>query len=156
MILEKDQELMETLHQLLEAYKLGFSTFSSPVNPLMRIMIDLALKLSNLFKEGRERWDHPVNKSIRFLDGISGPWEADALGNPRQIYSRVPQKSAYDPQLAEFFSNLALDLVLIKRSKFLPKDLYSFKDRNYRRDKPKKASYHYFRRTRDKRKKHIT
>lgn len=156
MLLEKDQELVDTLNQLLEAYRLGFSTFSSPVNPIMRVVIDLILKLRNLFKEGGSKWDHPPNKSIRFLDGISAPWVPDALGNPKQISFRDRPSFAQDAQLSQYFEKIALQLTEIKRSKTLPKNLYSFGNRQDPKKQINKSNYHYFRRTRDKRKKQFT
>jgi hypothetical protein len=150
-MLEKDQELISTLELLLEAYKLGFSTFSSPVNSLLRIMIDLSLKLRNLFQEGGQRWDHPANKSIRFMDGINSPWIPDALGNPRQISQGTFQKQAEDPLLSQFFEKIALDLVQIKRLQSLPENLYSSDETKKPKKKIKPESYHFFRRTREKR-----
>jgi hypothetical protein len=152
-LLEKDRELVETLDLLREAYKLGFSTFSSPVRPIIRVMIDLALKLSNLFQQGSTRWDHPRNKSIRFFDGINARWIPDELGNPRQSSSRIPQKIADDPRLSKYFRKLALDLIKIQTAEGFPKDLYSLGKTDKPQDNIKPATYQYFRRTHKKRSK---
>lgn len=147
-ISEFDKKIVALLETLLEAYKTGFSFSSSPVSLTLRVVIDLVLKLKNMFQEGRQRWHHAANKSIKFMDGISAPWVPDELGNPRQISSRVLSKTADDPQLAEFFGKLALDLVQIQRLESLPEHLYCFEQKPQSKKKIKPASYHFFRRTR--------
>jgi len=135
----------------LEAYKLGYSISSSPVRPLIRVMIDISLKLKNLFQEGQESWEHRRTPALKFFDGFSAPWIPDELGNPLQSKRRFPQKFAYDPKLSDFFGKLAQSLVQIQLSEQAPKDLYSFGEPQKVQKKIKHESYHFFRRTRDKR-----
>lgn len=152
-LLEEDQRLLEIFQQLAEAYSLGYSISSSPVTLYLRAMIDLSLKLSNLFETGGTTWDRKVNKTLQFFDGETGlPWQPDALGNPRQrMFREKPSESAWSPQLSEYFREMAKDLVLIKRSKLLPKHLYCSEKTENLKKKIKQKSYHFFRRTRYKR-----
>jgi hypothetical protein len=103
---------VETLKSLIEtlqmAQKYGFSSTSSPIEPLLEAGTDLMLLLGKLFAQGRA----PLRKNpeLRFLEKYSDP-----LGNPKQItlYKRGP--AYWDPESAKFLRKIATFLVALKR-----------------------------------------
>ena len=117
-------------------------TSSSPTKFLLEFMIDLSLKLKNEFKQSGTFWEDSKNPSIKFLDF------ADSLGNPKSIKLREFRKPSVNPQLSEYFGELALDLVRIKDLQDLPKDLYSKGKNRQGPSKTNQKVYHYRRRTR--------
>jgi hypothetical protein len=144
-----DIDRIQFLIELLQAAQTScYSIKSSPVVvPLFEVMIDLSLKLKDQFQQRGIFWEGRNNPSIKFLD-IS-----DALGNPKSVKLWDDRRRAENPQLAKYFGKLALDLIRIKNLQDLPKDLYSNgKTCKSPSEKLKPESYHFFRRTRAKRK----
>jgi hypothetical protein len=148
-----DKNRLRNLRDILnQALRQGFESISSPIEPLIQLMIDLSLQLKFLFGDQQTYWTGKKNPGLRFLDT-----EQDSLGNPKQIRINFPGKRAYDEGLEEYFSDLAEELAYIASKKRLPSDLRDiFLDEpvqrhSSRRRKLTPQNYHYFRRTRKKR-----
>lgn len=129
------------IEMLSEAKKFGFSFTSSPVELLLELMVDLALKLRTQFKEGSTTWEARRNEGLKFSET-----QVDALNNPKVLKIRYVQKQAWDPQLSLFFEKLAETLIKVKHSKKLEEDLYSPKAPEGRHQKIDRRVYQYFRR----------
>jgi hypothetical protein len=136
-----------------EAKQFGFSFPSSPIEPLLEVMVDLSLQLSNLLQEGMRTWEHRSNKTLKFSET-----QVDALANPKVITSEKRRNLAWDPLIAHFFKELSQTLVRLKQSHQLPKDLYSYgsrcaeSNRQKHSAKLKPSVYHFYRRTRGRKK----
>ncbi len=145
-----DENLLDQWIQILtEAKQVGFSSSSSPVEPLLEVMIDLCLQLKQLLQEGSRTWEARSNKSLKFSTS-----QVDALSNPKVIRSEKQRHTAWDPSISLFFKELAESLVRLKSEHQLPKDLYS-KGRGAQDPqqikKPRRPSrpvYHFYRRSR--------
>jgi len=118
-VLDKDQ-LERWIQVLTEAKEIGFSSLSSPIEPLLEVMIDLCLQLKQLLQEGRTTWETRSNKTLKF-----SKFQVDSLSNPKVITSEKQRHVAWDPSISFFFKELAETLVRLKASHKLPKDLYS-------------------------------
>lgn len=96
---------------LEEAYVSGFSTDeSSPLIPLLEILIDLNLRMSYFFKKGGPL-EKSKNPSIKELD------RADALGNAKMIkVFDIPSWVHPDPKISFIFKRNAENLVSFKRT----------------------------------------
>jgi len=148
-VLDKDQ-LDRWIQVLTEAKQVGFSSLSSPVEPLLEVMIDLCLQLKQLLQEGTVAWETRSNKSLKFSE-----FQVDALSNPKVIRSEKQRHVAWDPSISFFFKELAETLVRLKASHKLPKDLYSNgrcgQDRKQIKNRTPKLGvqvYHFYRRSR--------
>jgi len=119
MSLDKDR-LDLWIETLTRAKTVGFSTLSSPVEPLLEVMVDLSLQLKNLLQEGTVTWETRSNKSLKFSE-----FEVDALSNPKVIRSEKQRNTAWDPSISFYFKELAETLIRLKTDHKLPKDLYS-------------------------------
>lgn len=137
--------LIETL---VRAKEIGFSCSSSPVLPLLEVMIDLALKLKEQLQQGSTFWSERFNPGLKFLET-----HQDALGNPKSIKLEFRRFVACDPQLANYFSQLAQDLIQVKRLQRLPEHLYCTAKQEAAPQKIKPSCYHFFRRTQKRRQK---
>ncbi len=149
-----EERLKTTVQTLSEALQLGFSIRSSPVEPLLEVLVDLALQLKYLLQEGFVTWEAKSNKLLKF-----SKTDVDVLNNPKVLTSEVQRHVAWDPQLSNFFGELAQTLVSIKRHHELPKDLYSSGKHGSCPSDPKQhrikngAVYHFYRRQSRKSKK---
>jgi hypothetical protein len=112
--LERDRldGLIETL-QL--AKKFGFSSLSSPIEPLFEAAIDMFILLSTLLKEGSPSLQR--NPEIKFLD------VPDALGNPKSVKIHKVLPDFQDQEASEYLMKLASLMVALKRRLSLPKAL---------------------------------
>jgi len=131
---------------LSEALQLGYSIGSSPVEPLLEVMVDLALQISQSLQKGLVSWELRSNKILKF-----SKTEVDALSNPKIITSEIQRHPAWDPQLSFYFRELATNLVLVKQRHKLPENLYSSskrgdEDRQPRQQKINTAVYQFRRR----------
>lgn len=150
-----DENLLDLwIETLTRAKAAGFSMLSSsPVEPLLEVMVDMSLQLKNLLQEGRVTWEARSNKSLKFSQ-----FQVDALANPKVISSEKQRHTAWDPSISFFFQELAQTLILLKTKHQLPKDLYS-KGRAAQSSKQKEqhlnkgAVYQFRRRTRLRKKK---
>ena len=142
-MLDRDQIKFQ-IEILTEALNMGYSSPSSPVEPLIEVVIDLLLKLGNVLQEGRAFWKGRKNPSIKFLDF------ADELANPKSIKIWDRRESAWNPELAKYFKQVALDLTKIKRFHELPEHLYCSDQSVKRKDKVNQKTYHFYRRTRNR------
>jgi hypothetical protein len=139
-------QLEELIAILIEAKNIGFSARSSPIEPLLELMIDLSLKLKNLFEFGETKWTGKKNPVIKFSEKF-----VDSLGNPKQITLWFAKERAQSPQLAQYFGKLAEEILLIKQRHEIPTPFHVEKGGLLRM--PKKIStksYHYYRRTQNK------
>lgn len=141
--------LNDLIVTLQDADKIGYQILSSPVEPLIEVMVDLSLKLREKLKTGDAFWERRFNKTLTF-----SKTEVDVLNNPKIFRSEVQRNKAWDPALSLFFEKLAQDLIRLKMSHKLPKDLYSYGKQRASSDRIKIASksitsnYQYRRRTR--------
>jgi hypothetical protein len=141
-----DLEGLEALlGQLRLAQSVGYeivSPSSSPViSILMEMMVDMSLKIKLILKEGRSMWEGKKNPSLIFLD------QADVLGNFKSVRIDFPQDIAFDPLVADWFQQLTLDLIDIKRLRRLPERLIRSERKTQERAHGNKSkSYHYHRR----------
>lgn len=148
-----ETQIDSLIEVLLQAKTIGFSISSSPIEPLLEVMVDLSLKLQEAFQEGRA-WEARTNKLLKF-----STTDVDSLGNPKVITSEKPRTIAWDPSSSLFFKELAQTLVRLKTTKRLPKDLYSNgkpASGSSQQEQPvnrKTAVYHFYRRTRLRKKK---
>lgn len=145
-----DENQIDSWIQLLtEAKTIGFSFSSSPVEPLLELMVDLAVKLKNEFLEDLGTfWDEETNPSLKF-----SKTQVDSLSNPKVIYIRDRKQPAWDPRLSSFFGELAANLIRIKRLRKLPTDLYSEgKQQTPNRSKIKRSTYFFRKRARRRQK----
>jgi len=116
-----DRDLLgQTILILEEARTQGFSSLSSPVEPLLEVMVDLCLQLKQLLQEGTITWERRSNKTLKFSN-----FQVDALSNPKVITSEKRRSIAWNPSISFFFEELAKTLIRLKREHQLPKDLYS-------------------------------
>lgn len=140
-----ENQLSLLIETLLRAKTFGFSISASPVEPLIEVMVDLSLQLRNLLKEGKSPWQQKLNPELKFLE------QADELGNFKSLKLLKPTQPAFEPEVSEWFSRLAQDLIAVKTHHHLPKNLYSFgKGDNGPHRKQRPQVYHYFRRIRQK------
>lgn len=115
-----DKDLLDSWIEILQRAKtVGFSTLSSPVEPLLEVMVDLSLQLKNLLQEGRVTWEARSNKSLKFSQ-----FQVDALANPKVIRSEKQRHSAWDPSISTFFEETAKILIALKTKHQLPEHLY--------------------------------
>lgn len=145
-----EERLSLAIQTLSEAHKLGFSIGSSPVEPLVEVMVDLALQLKHLLQEGLVPWELRSNKSLKFSET-----KVDALSNPLVIRTESQRHLAFSPQLSNFFGELAKSLVVIKDTHHLPQDLYSYGEGRDQNNQPRQhlvgknpSAVHHFRRRR--------
>lgn len=151
---EELAELLELLETARSQRTGGYSFESSPLIPLLEILIDLNLRVAELFREGGRLEDKP-NPSIKELD------VSDALGNAKmiKIFER-PKWAHADPQISFIFRRTAERLVLFKNTGN-PLDLATFAVTKFRtinrpprfkakevssRKETKKNQYWYFKR----------
>lgn len=151
-----DKDLLNVWIDILQRAKtVGFSTLSSPVEPLLEVMVDLCLQLKQLLQEGRVPWEARSNKSLKFSQ-----FQVDALANPKVISSERQRHSAWDPSISFFFQELAQTLIALKTKHKLPEHLYckgsyagSSKQNQEPFPKQTGKGYHFRRRTRLRKKK---
>lgn len=141
-------ELSQLIETLKSAQAMGFSLGSSPVEPLIEVMVDLALQIRKSLKEGSVFWEKRSNKILKF-----SKTEVDALNNPKVIRSEVQRHLAWDPQISNFFGEIAQNLILVKRTHQLPDHLYCSGRGRQQDHQPGKqrvkfnsAQYHFHRR----------
>lgn len=147
------EELSFLVETLRSALSRAYSISSSPVEPLIEVMVDIALQLKKTLKEGLVPWELKSNKSLKFSET-----KVDSLANPLVISTEKQRHTAWDPQLSNFFGELAKDLILVKRLHDLPQNLYSYgkarkQDCQPGQQRIKAAEYHFFRRQSRKSKK---
>jgi len=164
-----EERLKELIEILQQAHSVGFSLSSSfPAEPLLELMIDSSLQLSNQARE-EGPWTEVQNPSLEFLEkplklrsgAKSGIWatERDELGNVAQKQRNQAPDTMTDPKLPDFFKKLATTLVEIKRLHHLPPHLYC-EEGSKRRDQPAKKispeTFWYLKRRKNRLKKHNT
>jgi hypothetical protein len=142
--LDQDQ-LTEIIDLLTEAKRIGFSSRSSSIQPLLELMVDLSLKLKEMFKEPKIFWEPRKNQGLRFSQRYSDP-----LGNPKQIRINFPGEWAYSDELSEYFEELTLKIIFIKTYHRIPQDFHDLERSSAISKKISTKNYHYFRRTRYK------
>jgi len=106
----RKEELEELIEVLSESVKYGYSTFTPPLIPMLEVLIDLNLRVSNFFKEGGFK-NTESNPSIKELD------VADALGNAKMV--KLFDKPSWvhpSPQISFLFKRTAEGLVKFKKS----------------------------------------
>jgi hypothetical protein len=141
-----EMRLKTVVELLSEALKTGYSIGSSPVEPLIEVMVDLALQVKNSLQEGLVSWELRSNKILKF-----SKTEIDALSNPKVLSSEVERHRAWDPLLSNFFGKIATDLIVVKQTHKLPENLYSSskrgdQDRHPGQQKINTAVYQFHRR----------
>lgn len=153
MLLDKD--LLDSWIEILQRAKtIGFSTLSSPVEPLLEVMVDLSLQLKNVLQEGTVTWEARSNKTLKFSE-----FQVDALSNPKVIRSEKQRTHAWSPSISLYFEELAKTLIRLKTTHLLPEDLYSKgkpaagSDRQEQQIKNLTTVHHFRRRTRLRKKK---
>jgi hypothetical protein len=103
-------ELEELILILEEAVKYGYSTLTPPLIPMLEVLIDLNLRVSDFFKEGGPLQER-TNPSLKELD------IADALGNTKMIkLFEIPKWVHKNSQISFIFKRRAEGLVKFKRS----------------------------------------
>jgi len=148
-----DENLLDLWIETLQRAKtVGFNLSSSPIEPLLEVMVDLSLQLKNALQEGRVTWEASSNKSLKFSES-----QVDALSNPKVIRSEKQRHTAWDPSISLFFKDLAENLVLLKVNHHLPQNLYSYGRDDSRQQsqkgRPKVATYQFYRRVHLRKKK---
>lgn len=141
-----ESRLRLVVKTLSEALETGYSIGSSPVEPLIEVMVDLALQVKQSLQEGLVSWELRRNKILKF-----SKTQVDALSNPKVLTSEVERHRAWDPLLSNFFGKIATDLVLVKQTHKLPENLYSSSQRGSQNRQPRQqkinsAVYHFRRR----------
>jgi hypothetical protein len=128
-----DEKLHIALDAMQVALRQGYSFSSSPIDLLLELTTDLALLLSQAYREGRK--ERQVNPEVRFNYGKS-----DALGNPLSYKVFKTKKVVKDPEIAKFFKQLARLLVCLKKINKPFKEVYmTFLEKEFSsRDTPPK------------------
>jgi hypothetical protein len=103
-----DEKLGSALRAIQEAYSLGFSFSSSPIDLLLETGIDLSLILAEAYRVGQT--ERQTNPEVKFDYGKSDP-----LGNPLSRKVFKTRRVLEDQAAAKFFKQLARLLVLLKR-----------------------------------------
>lgn len=152
-----DEDLIDLWIETLQRAKtVGFESSSSPIEPLLEVMVDLALQLKNLLQEGRITWELRSNKTLKFSE-----FQVDALANPKVLSSEKRRNIAWDPLLSTFFAELAQSLISVKKTHHGPENLYYSRSKAESSKQSQKqlpklqrtVVYHYRRRTRLRKKK---
>lgn len=172
-----DFDRMRQLIDALEvALKYGYSTKSSPIKPLIGVMVDLSLQIKNLLEESAT-WEERKNPSLKdmsvvdLLDnklyhysGLESSLErgfseykeiADLYGNPKMIkiaHQEKPKKPHRTVLL--FFKKLAEQLIRIKRNPDSPVEFHvptGVKASSLDRQIRTAENHHFYRRTRKRR-----
>jgi hypothetical protein len=103
-------ELEELILILEEAVKYGYSTLTPPLIPMLEVLIDLNLRVSEFFKVGGPLSERN-NPALKELD------IADALGNTKMIkLFDVPKWVRESSQISFIFKRSAEGLVRFKKS----------------------------------------
>lgn len=118
MVITEEDRLEFLIKTLQRGLKYGFKTPSSPILPLLEVLIDLCLHLKYQFDEVQVTWEGHKNPGLRFLED-----EQDVLGNPKQIKVHYPSKLAWiNPELGDYFADLASEVAYIASKQRLPTD----------------------------------
>jgi hypothetical protein len=111
--LEEDR-LKELIVSLQLAHKMGFSSSSSAIVPLLEAAIDCSLLISSLLKEGSTGPN--LNPEVKFLYNE----KPDALGNTRSIKIFPEKKFYWNPRAEKILTQFTSFLILVKNQAPIP------------------------------------